>query len=216
MAMFGARLGVFVVTVSVAAAALAVEPAQRAEGGAALVVSELQVDPLLVDDAVGEYVELVNLGPGGIRVADIALLPPSGKVLRLTRPRLPILPAGGVMVVRRRPASPFDAGAPGLKLPNRAGRLEVHVRGKIVDVVHWLGKWPWPKYRAGRALERTHPRADGRLGRTWRHSRQPLRGAERGTPGQLAWSCKQLAGTAAAAAVCAPKWPPGPYKGRSR
>jgi hypothetical protein len=150
-------------------------------------------DPLLVDDPAGEYVEVVNLSDGVVRLADLAFLLPSGKTVSPERPSTPLLSSGGVLVATPLGAGPAEAKVRGMRLPNAAGRLELLWRGKQVDVAQWHRKWPWPKATAGRALERTAPGADGLAGGSWRRSRETLRGIERGSPGRLTWSCEQLA-----------------------
>ena len=174
--------------------------AEAARKASPVVVSELQVDPLLLTDAAGEYVELVNLGDRPLPIATLAVIPPSGRRIQLQRPRFPILPPGAVVVVRRRPRHACEAAAPGLALPDRAGRLQVLARGVVVDTVHWMSTGPGPRRRAGRSLERRHPRAPGEYGRSWRHSRKALRRVERGSPGTLTWSCAEVAGTGLARA----------------
>lgn len=156
-------------------------------------ISEIMTDPLLIDDAAGEYVEVVNLSDGPVRLADLALLLPSGKTVSPERPSMPLLAAGGVLVATPLGAGPAEAKVRGMRLPNAAGRVELLWRGKQVDVAQWHRKWPWPKAMAGRALERTAPGADGLAGGSWRRSRETLRGIERGSPGRLTWSCEVLA-----------------------
>lgn len=188
-----------------------------------LLISEVMTDPLLLDDAVGEYVELVYLGAEPASLKDVLLRLPDGRDVRLdagesglsTKPRKrrprALLPRErdrkgrtGVEDATLRPASFEDSVRPGdvvvvrstrrrrLRLPNRAGRLELHVGHDVLDVMQWTAKWPWPKHRSGRALCRKSATHDGRLGRSWRRCRTSLRGVERGSPGVLSQTCGWL------------------------
>ena len=168
-----------------------------------LVISELAADPLLLEDRAGEFVEIVLLSERAVALADLRLRTPAGQSLAFERPDQPWLQPGEVLV-----ATPLGGPAPlarlrGLRLPNRSGRLELTWRDQRVDVVHWLPRWPWPRHRSGRALERVSPRLDGRKGRSWRHARVPLRQVERGSPGQVRWQCSDLRGSTLAAR-CSP------------
>jgi len=171
---------------------------------ATLVISEIFADPALVSDAAGEFIEFVNLTPGPIALAKIQIQTPSGRLLAVTSKRKHV-ESGGVVVVRpsasRRPRRMNSGGsasrhvegvATGMRLPNRAGRVALLWRGRVVDVAQWWPRWPWPKPRAGRSLSRVSPAADGRYGRSWRHETKPLRVVERASPGAHRWSCKQL------------------------
>ena len=144
--------------------------------------TELQPAPLLLDDRAGEYVELVNLGPTAVALAEVKLLLPNGTAAPLLRPARPSLAPGEVAL-----CTPLgQQGAiqvPGMRLPDRAGRLELLWRGTPVDVAQWLRARPGPKVAAGVALERGDPDADGARLTAWRPSRTPLRGLERGSPG---------------------------------
>jgi len=82
---------------------------------------------------------------------------------------------------------PGSLALSGLRLPDRAGRIELRWRGSLLDVAQWTRRWPWPKGRAGASLERRSARSDGRLGRAWRRSRVPMFGVERGSPGVVSW-----------------------------
>lgn len=176
-----------------------------------VVVSEVLVDPLLLDDSVAEFVELVNLSAGPVRLSDLSLTLPSGRVLVPERASAPVLLAGAVVVLTPQGRGDNEVRLRGLKLPNQAGRIELHWRKQLIDVVHWYRKKPWPKARPGVALERVSPAADGRLGLSWRSSRTPLRVMERASPGTVSWSCEQVRGTPlegrCAAAQPGPKTP---------
>ena len=161
-----------------------------------LIISELMADPLLLDDAAGEYVVVVNMSGQTVRLGELALALPSGKVVALERPAAPMLPAGGIVVLTALGQGPGEARVRGLRLPNQAGRLELRWRQQVVDVAHWHRKRPWPKARPGAAIERSAPDADGRTGAAWRHSATPLRGIERGSPGSLNWRRAPEGGTA--------------------
>ena len=56
-----------------------------------VVISEVFADPLLLDDAAGEFVELANLSAQPVRLADLAIHLPSGKVAIPERPSAPLL-----------------------------------------------------------------------------------------------------------------------------
>lgn len=157
-----------------------------------LVVSELMVDPLMLEDAAGEYVELANMATLAVRLADVGLVMPNGQVLTPERPSRPWLQPGEVLLLTPHGKGEGEAKARGMKLPNIAGRVEVRWRGRTLDVVQWYRKRPWPKAEPGRSLERTAPTADGRTGASWRLAREVLRGVERGSPGKLAWPCELL------------------------
>ncbi len=142
-------------------------------------VTEIMSDPLLVADPVGEYVELVYLGPGRRALQGVEVVLPDGRKVPLGAQ---VVSPGQVIVVRG------GVGAP-LRLPNRAGRVEVRHQGDLVDVAQWTGRWPWPKHKAGRALCRRTPDVDGALGKAWRRCRARLRGVERGSPGAEPRAC---------------------------
>ncbi len=172
-----------------------------------LVISEVMTDPLLVDDVVGEYVEIIHLGAETASLAGATLVLPDGRAVSLLRPRLiekpsrrhaapaPLPPdlsgpdavvqPGEVLVVR-------SSRSRRLRLPNRAGRLELRRAGVLLDVAQWAGRWPWPRHKAGKALCRVAPERDGATGRAWRRCSAPLRGVERGSPGVVAARCAWL------------------------
>lgn len=161
-----------------------------------LVVSEIFADPLLLEDRAGEFVEVANLGDRLTSLAGVQLVLPSGRSLALALPAGSSLQRGGVLVLR--PMANHKGGhhLPGLRLPNRAGRLELRWRGRVLDVAQWTPRWPWPKHRPGRSLERRSPEADGRVGRSWRQSPRAYHGVERADPGRLPaswqrWLAKQ-------------------------
>lgn len=164
----------------------------RAAPPPSLVITEVFARPLLVSDRIGEFVEILNQSDEAIELADLRLTVPSGKALRLHGGSRHVLPAGAIAVVRPAlregaRAGPLDVVAKGLRLPNRGGRLELRWRGQLVDVAQWWGKWPWPKSRPGRSLERRKLGRDGAKGRSWRRSTTPLRGVERASPGVVHW-----------------------------
>lgn len=188
--------------VAPAGARAAVAGAAAANGpplpGVRLRISEVMSDPLLVDDRAGEYVEVANLSACTVRLSDLALTVPSGRRLSLGG-RSGGLAPGAIAVVSPQGLVSGSIALKGLRLPGRAGRLELSWRGRTVDVAQWTGRWPWPRHRAGRALERRGPETDGRSARAWRHSRQPLRGVERGSPGALpGWRVRTPAGEGSA------------------
>jgi hypothetical protein len=160
-----------------------------------LVISEVLVDPLLLEDVAGEFVEVVNLSPAAVRLPDLEVALPSGKVAVPERPALPVLRPGEVLLLTPLGKGRDEARLRGLRLPNQAGRLELRWRGHLVDVVQWHKKRPWPKQKPGYALERTAPDSDGMLGSSWRHASAPLRGIERATPGRLTWACERVRDT---------------------
>lgn len=150
-------------------------------------ISEVMADPLLVDDRAGEYVELVHLGDRPVAIDALALKPPSGKTLPLERAVEPVLRPGEVLLVTPLGLDEREAMARGLRLPNRAARIELLWHDKVIDVAQWTGKWPWPKHRVGASIERVRGDADGTVGRSWRRARTPLRRVERGSPGVCPW-----------------------------
>ena len=183
-----------------------------------LVISEVMTDPLLVADVVGEYVEVIYLGAEPASLDGVSLILPDGRSVPLvgvapaskprgrsaarrkkrhgvqppaeTRPNVIVQP-GDVVVVR-------STRSQRLRLPNRAGRLELRRSGVglehavVLDVAQWAGRWPWPRHKAGKALCRVAPDRDGSLGRAWRRCRTKLRGVERGSPGVVAAACVWL------------------------
>lgn len=157
-----------------------------------LVISELLVDPLLLDEGAGEYLELVSLSRHAVALRDLTLVLPSGKAVVPERPSAPLLQPGEVLVITPLGQAAQEARARGLRLPNLAGRVELRHRGTLVDVAQWHRKAPWPKGKPGRALERISPTSDGSLGPSWRASQTVLRGVERGSPGTVAWPCAAL------------------------
>lgn len=180
-----------------------------------IVISELLVDPLLLDDGAGEFIEIVNLSPLAVRLGDLELALPSGRGLTPERPSLPILRAGEVLLLTPLGKGPGEAKMRGMRLPNQAGRIELRWRGQALDVVQWHRKRPWPKQKPGFALERIAPDADGRVGASWRHATAPLRGIERASPGVLHWPCERLVDTAVHA-LCLETQRKLPQKLRSR
>ena len=150
-----------------------------------LIITEIFADPLLQDDRAGEFVEVANVGARAASMAGVQLVLPSGRALVLAQPGNGGLAAGGVLVLRPMANHPGSQHLPGLKLPNRAGRLELRWRGRVIDVAQWTPKWPWPKHRVGWSLERRGVGVDGRVGRGWRHCRVVYHGVERASPGVL-------------------------------
>ncbi len=161
-----------------------------------IVVSELFVDPLLLDDNAGEFIEIVNLSNAAVRLVDLELALPSGKVAVPERPGRPVLGPGEVVLLTPLGKGPGEAKVRGMRLPNQAGRLELRWRGRLLDVVQWHKKRPWPKQKPGFAIERVAPDANGGVGGSWRHAREAMRVIERATPGRLTWPCEPLRDTA--------------------
>ena len=140
-----------------------------------LVITEIMTDPLLVSDAVGEYVEVVYLGRQRSAQLDFELVLPDGRRIPVTGKEL----ARGqpnLWLIRSRAQRR-------LRLPNRYGRLELRAGNRLVDVAQWARNWPWPRRQAGVALCRRGPGSPGDWGRAWRRCRQSLRRIERGSPG---------------------------------
>ncbi|MEY3014298.1 MAG: Lamin Tail Domain [Pseudomonadota bacterium] len=152
-------------------------------------ISEVFSDPLLVDDPVGEFVELTNLGATAVIVDRLELLLPSGRRVVPRRPEAPALAPCEALVVRASAADPAEASAGPLRLPNRAGQIELYWRGRLLDRAVWTGRWPWPKHRAGRSLERRDAAVPGDEARAWRSARTVLRRVERASPGRHALRC---------------------------
>ncbi len=160
-----------------------------------IVISELFVDPLVLDDRAGEYIEMVNLSPHAVRVSDLSLSLPSGTVAPLDRAHDPVLHPGEVAIATARTTAVQQIHVPVMKLPNGAGRIELRWRNRVVDVAQWYGKKPWPKAHPGWSLERTRPDADGQTRVAWRASLTQMRVIERGSPGQVQWPCATLTNT---------------------
>ena len=161
-----------------------------------LLISEIQVNPLLHDDRAGEFVEIVNLSHQPVRLTDLTLLLPSGLRGVPVRPRAPLLQPAEVVILTPLGSEPGEAAVRGMRLPNDSGRLELFWRHTRVDVVQWHKKAPWPKPQPGRSLERQRPGSAGTEGRTWRLSAVVLNGIERASPGRVDWLCTDVAGTA--------------------
>lgn len=175
----------------------AAPPASATANPARLVVSEVFSDPLLVDDKVGEFVEITNLGPDAVALTRLRLRLPSGQQARLERPARPVLAACEALVVRALPQSADEAAAAKLRLPNRAGMVELLDGARVLDRAVWTGRWPWPKHRAGRALERRNAEVPGDRANAWRVARRPLRRVERASPGWHGLRCVEGKGSAA-------------------
>ncbi len=165
-----------------------------------LVISEVMTDPMLLDDAAGEYLEIANVGGLAAEISELALELPSGRRVSLERPTAPLLEPCRVLLVVTLPRSDAAVTRP-MRLPNRAGRLLLRWRGEVIDVAHWTGRWPWPRHRVGVALERRSVASDGTLGPSWRHAARPHLGVERGSPGQTQLGCALSAAATATAAL---------------
>ncbi len=161
--------------------------ASAASSGPRLRITEVFTDPLLLDDRAGEFVEIANIGPIPVPLAALTLVVPSGKTLKFRAPASRMLQPGAVLVLCALGNRPASLALVGLRLPDRAGRIELRWRGHLMDVAHWTRRWPWPKAMAGRSLERRGAQTDGTLGRSWRRSRVPMFGLERGSPGRVSW-----------------------------
>lgn len=160
-----------------------------------VLISELLTDPLLRDEGAGDYVEIANLATSSVRLADLALLLPSGKKMSLLRPRQPWMAPGEVVVVQGMEA-PGRIRLKGLRLPNAAGRVELWWRSQRIDAVQWQRRRPWPRSKPGVALERVSPLVDGTGPAAWRSATAAVDRLERGSPGTVAWPCPAVAGTA--------------------
>lgn len=162
-----------------------------------VVISELLTDPLLRDEGAGDYVEIANLATMSVRLADLALLLPSGKKLALERPRQPWMSPGEIVVVQG-VEGPGRIRLKGLRLPNAAGRVELWWRSQRIDVAQWQRRRPWPRSKPGVALERVSPQADGSGAGAWRPATGAVDRLERGSPGAVLWPCPAVVGTALA------------------
>lgn len=187
----------------------AAPPVTTMASPARLVISEVFSDPLLVDDKIGEFVEITNLGTDAVALARLRLRLPSGQRARLVRPGRPSLAACEAMVVRALPQSSGEAAAAKLRLPNRAGMVELLDGARVLDRAVWTGRWPWPKHRAGRALERRNADVPGDRAHAWRVARRALRRVERASPGWHGLRCTPGKGGAASKQVAAAGGPGG-------
>ena len=156
-----------------------------------VVVTEVMSDPLLLEDAAGEYLELINLSDISLRLADIHVRLPSGKVATPDRPHQPLWSPGEVVLLSALGLQQGSVRLKGLKLPNPAGRLEIWHHNQLLDVAHWHNKRPWPKRRPGVALERRSLTAGGQAS-AWRRSATRQRGQEYGSPGLSQLPCREL------------------------
>ena len=161
-----------------------------------LLISEIQVNPLLHDERAGEFLEIVNLSRQPVRLTDLTLLLPSGTRAVPVRPMAPLLYAGEVVLATPLGSQPGEAAVKGMRLPNDAGRVELYWRQTRVDVIQWHKKAPWPKPVPGVALERVGPRGEATSGKQWRRAKQVWHGVERASPGRVDWPCAEVLGTA--------------------
>ncbi len=187
-----ARAGLPPALPTYAALPRAVTAADMAQSVPRIVISEVLADPLLHEEGVGDYLEIVQLSDQAVRLADLALLLPSGRRVLLERPAAPWLRAGEVAVLRSG-SGPGRILVRGMRLPNLAGRVELWWRDHRLDVAQWLHK---PRrWKAGVAMERRDPRLDGALLTTWRPATHQVDQLERGTPGWVQWPCAAVMGT---------------------
>lgn len=184
------------------------EPASPPACGAPLVLTELMIDPRATADNRGEYLELHNPGEldldlRGFRLDDGRHAPETfGGELPL------LLPSGGFAVIA--PSSDADANG-GLDplvvtrtfaLPNEAGLVRIFDPcGAVVVRVRYDTRSPWPRGKAGVALELSGPDADPSRPQSWRRATRRAPSGDRGTPGWAPWA---RPATARAAALPAP------------
>lgn len=176
------------------AAAAAEEPPVLA-CGVRLVISELMIDPRATADNRGEYVELYNPGPVGVdlrgfRIDDGRHSPDTigGELART-------IPPGGFAIIA--PSDDRDANG-GLEpvavvrsfsLSNAAGLVRLHDPcGGVAARVRYDTRAPWPRGRAGVAVELVAKDADPQLPQSWRRATARMSSGDRGTPGWASWA----------------------------
>ncbi len=158
----------------------------RAVEAGELMITEIMSRSLLLDDSIGEYLEVAYLGPPRRRFPPLFLRLPDGRKVSLSSHNH-IIAKGRVWLVR-------STRKQRLRLPNVAGRIELWAGETLVDVAQYTSRWPWPRRKAGVALCRFRVDVGGDRGRAWRRCRQRLRHVERGSPGQVARLALWVAG----------------------
>lgn len=169
-------------------------PPPPASCGARLVVSELMIDPRATADNRGEYVELFNPGPAAVDLRGFRLDDGRHAPDVLGGERSLEIPAGGFAVLA--PSDDEDANG-GLSpiavvrsfsLSNAAGLVRLHDPcGGVAARVRYDTRAPWPRSRAGVALELSSPDADPQRPQSWRRATARTASGDRGTPGWAPW-----------------------------
>ncbi|GMV42793.1 MAG: hypothetical protein AMXMBFR64_45090 [Myxococcales bacterium] len=178
-------------------------PAPPSACGAPLLVTELMIDPRATADNRGEYFELHNPGEHDVDLRGFRLDDGRHAPETFAGDAPLLLTAGGFAVIA--PSEDVDANG-GLTplivtrtfaLPNEAGLVRItDPCGAVVVRVRYDTRAPWPRGKAGFALELVGPTADPSRPQSWRRASQRAASGDRGTPGWATWA----KGSAAAAA----------------
>ena len=154
-----------------------------------VLINELMIDPATVPDALGEWVELYNAGPGTIDLAGYRLSGGDGEECILAQGQsFPLLPASFAVVGRAADPALNGGIEPDLlcgltlSLENGLDSIELAAPGgKPVDKVSWSPGWP---IQSGRSLVRQSPYLPSSSLSTWQGGLLPYGTAgNRGTPG---------------------------------
>lgn len=150
-----------------------------------LLLWEFMPDPVQVDDAAGEWLELYNPGTDSVKLKGWSVGTGGGARLALDSARS-IPPGGFLLVSRTDSAANGGAGngqilSSGWSLPNASGSLRLYAPdGRQVDSALW-GNGAAPK--PGHSLERIGAACDGGNAACWLPSLRTYGLGDRGTPG---------------------------------
>lgn len=150
-----------------------------------LLLWEFMPDPVQVDDAAGEWLELYNPGTDSVKLAGWSLATGGGARTPLDSAKA--VPPGGFLVVARTDSA-SNGGAPigqilssGWSLPNAAGAIRLFSPGGTqVDSALWGSG---SALKSGRSLERIGAACDGGNAACWKSSTRSYGLGDWGTPG---------------------------------
>lgn len=154
-----------------------------------LVITEVMQNPVAVDDAFGEWIELYNPGATDIDLEGLHLRDLGGSDIFVGASVL--APAGGYVVLGVNDDPALNGGVdvawawPAFALSNNDDEVILDANGLIIDEIRWTGAAPWPD-PAGRTMSLDPSQLDAALndaGGVWCEGVTVFGAGDRGTPG---------------------------------
>ena len=156
---------------------------------AALVVNEIMYNPKAVDDELGEWVELYNLGAEAVDLKGWTLRGKASNIHVIAATA--ICPAGGYCVLGRNGDVNVNGGYTATYmygeeffLGNKGDTVQLlDPSGTLVDEVTYQADVPWPALANGYSIELVSPEVDNAQPGSWALAVQTYGKGDRGTPG---------------------------------
>ncbi len=162
--------------------------------GPALLITELMKDPDAVDDDLGEWFEVTNVGAGSASLATLEVQDDEGDGFVV---EAWTLAPGATVVFGASADTELNGGAPvdiaydvdRFKLGNDGGTITLRLGGMVIDAVVYDGSFPDEKGAAISLSPVVLTPEDNDVATAWCAASTPFGGGDRGTPGAANDTC---------------------------